>query len=172
MNTTTLNRIFKDDMVVLVDTGAAHVCHSFPLLLGYFSLLNPLKTIFLWMICTAYSISTLLKQANLSILPFYIGLHYHTIAFLLLCIIVSAIRLRCSRLFDRSTLYRLGVHFRARRFYHKLVFCTGSSVIISSAVNGNIIHQDLIGLGFATIFINWQFFPSLIKVSFVSIRTC
>ena len=153
-------------MVGVVSAGSFYKCHSLPLFLGYFSLLNPLKTIFLWTICTAYSASSLIRQMNLSNLPSYIGLHYHTVTFLLFCILVSAVRFRCSSLFDKSTLYRLGVHFRARRFYHILIFCTVSSFIISSAVNGNIIHQDLIGLGLVIVFVNWQFFPSLIKVSY------
>ncbi|VDM22541.1 unnamed protein product [Hydatigera taeniaeformis] len=85
--------------------------------------------------------------------------------FLLFCILTSAIRLRCSNLFEKSTLCRLGKNFRSRRFHNIFLLCAISSVVVSSALNGNISHQDLIGLGLVLVSIDWSFIPSLIRIS-------
>lgn len=149
------------------------MCRSLPLFLGYFSLLYPLKTIFAWTVCVAYCASIQIKHLSMRKLLSYIILHYHAMAFLVLCILISAIKLRCSSLFEKSTLYRLGTNFRARRFHHLFFLCAISSVTVSSTLNGNMAYQDLIGLGLVIVSIDWSFMPSLIKVSFKAVmRKC
>ncbi|KAH9281415.1 3-hydroxy-3-methylglutaryl-coenzyme A reductase [Echinococcus granulosus] len=152
-------------MVGVMEFGSTRMCRSMTLFLGYFSLLHPLKTIFIWTACVAYCASILFKHLDSrEILPFMI-LHYKAMVFSLFCVLISAIKFRSSSLFEKSTLYRLGTNFRARRLYRLFLLCAISSVIVSSGLNGNLTYHDLFGLGLAFIFIDWSFISSLIKVS-------
>lgn len=159
----------SDEMVDFGEMGSVHICHSVILFLGYYSLLHPLKTIFIWTVSIAYCASLLFKQLRLSDLTLSIFLHYHAASFLLFCIILSIIKFRCSRLFEKPTLYRLGANFRARRFYHLLLFATLSSFIVSIAFNGDLSHHDVIGCGIVLIISDWGSIPVLIKVSSLNI---
>ncbi len=153
-------------MFGFLKVGEVHQGHTLALLLGYFSLLHPLVTIFVWAATLAYCASLLSKQFEIRHITDYILPHYYTFFFLSLCTIISILKLRSTHLYENAKQFRLGANFRPRHFYRLLFCCAISSVIVAAAWNGELTQQEFMGIGIGLVLFDWRFIPSLIKVSY------